>query len=286
MVLTIRVIVIVLTVASACLLCWVPALRLAIMRRRAQDWALFWVTLVASFVCLSTFRRSLTGTAWSDVGLAVLLLMGAATLTHYLRFDIRHHRASGARQPLASTPISNNTPISHTTPAPAYPAPAFPVTPATDPQHAYLRPQPRTQPPPRPYGGTPDPGLHQELTQPQQAPLSPPMSPHMPPHIAPRSDAARDRQTPPPRPAPARRSTSRARHARPYPSPEQAEAMTVDQAPPIPRAPGPHQPPPPGHPQLQPRPGRPQRIDQVRAELDELSDLLRREPRGSGEHDR
>ncbi|MEV6672924.1 hypothetical protein [Streptomyces sp. NPDC051162] len=226
-VITIRVVVVVLTVCTVGILCWVPVLRLAIVRRRARDWALFWTVLVASVVLLSMMRKSLSGTGWDDAGLAGLLLLAAATLTLYIRTDTRIQReADGGPEPVA--------------------APAAPAVPYG---YGY---------PPQPYG----PHVHQQLTQPQYVmPLQPGPAPRNmdePRHSAP--------QPPPPR---------RPRHARPQPTPESAQAVTADQAPPLP---GPPQPP--------PRPHRPQRIDQVRAELDELSDLLRREPRDRREHDR
>ncbi|MEU5424390.1 hypothetical protein AB0H73_02115 [Streptomyces olivoreticuli] len=244
MVITIRVVVIVLTVCLVGILCWVPVLRLAIVRRRAQDWALFWVVLVVSFGLLSMMRPSLSGTGWDDAGLAGLMLLAAATLTHYIRGDVRFQREQGGGPQ-----------------APA--APAFPAAPPYGGGYGYPQPQPYAQP--QSYGQAPAPDLHQHLTQPQRM---------TPPQPAPVPGQMGNPQYAPPQPPPPRRP----RHARPQPSPESAQAMTVDQAPPVPRRPGPPQPPP------QPRPGRPQRIDQVRAELDELSDLLRREPRDHKEH--
>ncbi|MGA5129333.1 hypothetical protein ACPCTO_05940 [Streptomyces olivoreticuli] len=256
MVITIRVVVIVLTVGLVGILCWVPVLRLAIVRRRAQDWALFWAVLVASFGLLSMMRSSLSGTGWDSAGMAGLMLLAAATLTHYIRSDVRIQREQGGGPPAAAAPAFPNAPYGG---GYGYPQPQPQPQPQSHPQ-----PQPQ---PYAPYGQAPGPDLHQQLTQPQ----------HMTrPQPAPAPGYMDGPQYAPPQPPPAPR---RPRHARPQPSPESAQAVTADQAPPMPRRPGPPQPPPGHRPQA-----RPQRIDQVRAELDELSDLLRKEPRDHREY--
>ncbi|MGW1076240.1 hypothetical protein [Streptomyces sp. NPDC002537] len=287
-VITIRVVVIVLTVGAAGVFCWVAMLRLAIMRRRARDWALFWATLVTSVVLLAAMGSFPEGHAGRNATLAALLLLTAAALTHYIRSDIRFQREL-ARSAAPAGPVPGPLPIeipgTMTGPAPGayggygYPQPqpqphSHPQSqlppPSGFPQHPHLPPQtpPRPyahpQPHPQPYAQAPAPDLHHHLTQPQQQVRPGDLAPHQ-------------YRTPPPRPP----AAPRGRHARPQPAPESAHATTVDQAPPVPRQPGPPQPPPQplGHHSSQPRPARPQRIDQVRAELDELSDLLRKEPR-------
>ncbi|MCC3773211.1 hypothetical protein, partial [Streptomyces sp. UNOC14_S4] len=140
-VITIRVVIVVLTVCTVGLFCWIPALRIAIMRRRAQDWTLFWATLAGSLFLISLMRDSLQGTVWPNVGMAALLILAAVMLTYYVRVDLRIHRE------LEGPPAM---------PGPAFPHPpmpqgAIPPAPATYGGYGYPPPQPYAHPQPQPY---------------------------------------------------------------------------------------------------------------------------------------
>ncbi|MFI9720634.1 hypothetical protein ACIHFE_13405 [Streptomyces sp. NPDC052396] len=189
MVIATRVVIVALTVGTVFLVSWVPVLRVAILRRRPRDWALFWAVLVLSLACLASLESRLSKTVWPHIGMATDICLGCAAIAYYLWFDIRHHR-----------PPVRKTGMAH----PAGPLPGHPAVPG-----------PAGYPP---YGQA-------GAAQPPQ-----PM-PAQPPHLQ------------PPQQAPVFYSATPAPQQAPYP----------------------------------PRP--PQRIDQVRAELDELSHLLRKEPR-------
>ncbi|MEU9864576.1 hypothetical protein AB0D99_27240 [Streptomyces sp. NPDC047971] len=172
----VRVIICVLIVLSFGFFAWIGMLRIAIMRRTARDWVLFWGQLVLNVACLSTLEQRLADHWISDVGMAGLLVQMAAVTAYYLVVDIRHHQR-----------------------------PATPV-------------------PPGPYGGGYGYGYPvTSTTAPQQPYGSAPSYPAPQPYVPPGANAA---QAAPPA-------------DRPTPS----------------------------------------RADQVRAELDELSDLLRKEPK-------
>ncbi|KUJ66735.1 hypothetical protein ACZ90_33955 [Streptomyces albus subsp. albus] len=197
-----RVIFALLPLLSIGFLSWVSMLRLAIMRRRRQDWALFWAELLLVVGCLVTLEDHFEKSWISDAGMATLLVAAAGVTVYFLVVDIRHHR---------------------TGPAGALPSPALPHGAVPGPYGPYAPPQPGPAthgygyPPPHPHPAAP------HFAQPPQ--LAPPQHPTQPvlPQPAPYD---------PPAPAPA-------------PAPQQSQP--------------------------------PQRINQVRAELDELSDLLRRE---------
>ncbi|MER7898189.1 hypothetical protein ABTX62_19290 [Streptomyces sp. NPDC096046] len=174
------------------LLACVPLFRVAVLRGRALDWTLAWVSLPLSITCFAVVGSLPDGDVRTDLALAVILFVGAAAAVYFLVVDITHHgerRAAGHASPHAPTVVA--TPYGYPHPAPPY------------------------------------------------APNSTPVPQHPVPH------------TPVPR----------------TPAPHDA----------TPGVPGPIQPPP------SPQPPGPARIDQVRAELDELSDYLRRHDGGSND---
>ncbi|MFF6915229.1 hypothetical protein [Streptomyces sp. NPDC012466] len=171
----------------------VPLFRVAVLRGRALDWALAWVSLPLSIAGFAVIGSLPEDDYRTDIALAVILLIGVAAAVYFLVVDIAHHgvqrQAAGYASPHAPTVV--NTPYGYPHPAPPYAPHSTPV-----PQHPV---------------------------------------PHTPvPHT---------------------------------PAPHDA----------TPGVPGPIQPPP------SPQPPAPARIDQVRAELDELSDYLRRHEGGSND---
>ncbi|MFE4665071.1 hypothetical protein ACFRI7_25470 [Streptomyces sp. NPDC056716] len=190
-----RVLFVVISVCSLGFLTASMMLRLALVTRKALDWALF-VAVVAidvlAMVLIGKDPGDEIDTAIGYTGLTLLLVTVAAVVVYYLTAEIRHYHDRRLRY------------------GPYPPAPA--------PAPAYGYPQPQPQPP---YTAT---------TVSQMPPVQ------RPPH------------TPAPPSAP---------HGTPAPH-------------------APHTPPPTARPATPtPPPQRPARIDEVRAELDELSDYLR-----------
>ncbi|MFD8235777.1 hypothetical protein ACFV20_28320 [Streptomyces sp. NPDC059696] len=176
----------------------VPLFRVAVLRGRALDWVLAWVSLPLAIACFAVVGSLPEDDVRTDIALAAILLLGAGSAIYFLVVDIGHHAAqrrfTGYASPHAAT--VTHTPYGYPHPAPPYAPTSTPV--------------PRPTAPPTP------------ATPPTPAP------PHTPP--AHHTPTAHD--TPP--------------------------------------GPGAIQPPP------APQRPAPARIDQVRAELDELSDYLRR----------
>ncbi|WP_137988926.1 hypothetical protein [Streptomyces vilmorinianum] len=91
-VIVVRVILCLVVVLSLGSLAWIAMLRIAIMRRRGRDWALFWGQLVLNIACLATLEQRLADHWISNVGMAGLLVQMAAVTAYYLVADIRHHQ--------------------------------------------------------------------------------------------------------------------------------------------------------------------------------------------------
>ncbi|MFI1798938.1 hypothetical protein ACH427_16550 [Streptomyces sp. NPDC020379] len=191
-VITIRVVVVVLTVCTVGVLCWVPVLRLAIMRRRAQDWALFWAVLAASVGLFSLMRKSLSGTGWDDAGLAGLMLLAAATLTLYIRTDVRIQREAGAGPAGHAHSQQPRDPYVHQQlTQPQYMMPPQPMAaPRNMDEPRYAAPQPPPPRRPRHARPRPTPESAQAVTMDQAppgprqpGPPQPPPRPHRPQRI-------------------------------------------------------------------------------------------------------
>ncbi|MEU7244864.1 hypothetical protein [Streptomyces sparsogenes] len=199
-VVVLRVVFVAVTLLSLGFLSWVTMLRVAILRRRALDWLLFWtscVLVVLAFVEFGTGPDEPDALAYTT--LAGVFLLACGVTTHYLIVDIRHHRPARPGTPAVAPYVPPGYP-----PA-AYGYPAAPHQPVPHQPMPSLQPQQPLQPQP---------------PQPRQ-----PLRPHAQPQHQPQ----------------------------PYPQP-QAQPQA----------------------QAQPQPQH-QRIRRVRAELDELSDYLRRE---------
>ncbi|MFJ6633825.1 hypothetical protein ACIQMR_20920 [Streptomyces sp. NPDC091376] len=202
-VITVRVIICVLIVLTLGMLAWIATLRIAIMRRRRQDWALFWCQLVLNVACLVPLEQSFADHWIANVGMAGLLLQMTGVVTYYLIVDIHHHQRRYAA-PVFTAPPAPHGP-------PPVPAPGYGYPPRPAPQ---VQPAPHVQPQPQPHPPSQPPQQHSQPPQPQPQPPQ--------------------QHSQPPQPQP-----------QPQPQPP---AQPV-------------------HP--------PHRIDQVRAELDELSAYLR-----------
>ncbi|MFI0739836.1 hypothetical protein ACH4PU_17375 [Streptomyces sp. NPDC021100] len=361
MVVTIRVVIVAITVCTAFLMSWIPVLRVAIVRRRALDWALFWAVLVASVAWLFMMREELAKTVWYTLGITGAIGTGVATTAYYLWSDIRHHRA--ARMRWAASHAGGGVPAAFQA---AAPGPYAPFRPGGQPLGGHLPPPSHNQygpippvvgqppyghltgdhsgagPAPMPPSAVP-PGGAMMPGHPMGAVLGPagpagpvgpagspggggpagldgpvnPADPTAPGASGPGAGAERPYRPRHARPAAAQESAPHPPGGAPFMTPHQSPSSLAGQAPAYgypqpdphaqttvpshPRHPGDqgHRPTPhpaPAHPQAPTQPSRqpsapadgarrPQRIDQVRAELDELSDLLRRGPGHQGERE-
>ncbi|MFF5673375.1 hypothetical protein ACFY8S_25175 [Streptomyces hygroscopicus] len=174
LVVVLRVVLVTATLLSLGILSWTAMLRIAILRRRPLDWALFWgscALVMAALVQLGTGPDDDPGML-GYLSLTVLLSLAVGVTTHYLIADIRHHRA--ARRPVAA-PLPPPPPF----PSPGYAAPV-------PPPYGFVPQQP--QPPAYPQLHQPrlpqqpqHPQQPQQLQQPHQ-PLQP-QQPHRPERI-------------------------------------------------------------------------------------------------------
>ncbi|WP_086861276.1 hypothetical protein, partial [Streptomyces milbemycinicus] len=134
------------------LLSWVTMLRVAILRRRALDWLLFWgtcVVVVLAFVEFGTGPDEPDALAYTT--LAGMFLLSCAVATHFLIVDIKQHRPA----PIVAPGVGPYIPPGYPTgPAPyGYPVPPHqhqavppqqPLQPL--PPHQPVQPQPQPQP--------------------------------------------------------------------------------------------------------------------------------------------
>ncbi|MFJ7988801.1 hypothetical protein [Streptomyces sp. NPDC096351] len=239
---TVRVLITVLVVLSLGFLAWVAMLRIAIMRRTGRDWTLFWAQLVLNVGCVVPLEQRFAGTWMNTAGMIVLLVQMAIVTCYFLVVDIRHHQPA---------------PVVIMVPSPSSP-PHGPHGQGQVQGYAYGTPQPGYAVPGYAAPGHAAPGYG----YPPAAVTAPAPGSRPGPHPAPG-----------PQPAPAHPASA------PHPY---APAPPAGQAPPPPgRTPDASPAPDPG-PAPHPLPGRAPRIDQVRAELDELSDLLRQSGEGDG----
>ncbi|TXS34774.1 hypothetical protein [Streptomyces sp. t39] len=111
----VRIVLVALALLSFGLLAWGTMLRIAIMRGRRSDWALFWVSLVVAVTSLVVMGEfSTEGEAVSSqedprpvdwVCLAAMAGLALGVPVHYLVVDIRHHQQPGpaaGRPPMAT----------------------------------------------------------------------------------------------------------------------------------------------------------------------------------------
>ncbi|MCK8434112.1 hypothetical protein G3I77_14065 [Streptomyces sp. D2-8] len=154
----------VLFVAAGFLTCGVlacvPLFRVAVLRGRALDWVLAWVSLPLSIACFAVVGALPEGDYRTDIALAMVLLLGAGAAIHFLVVDIGHHgerrKFAGYASPHAPTVV--HTPYGYPQPAPPYAPTSTPV------------PQPPAPHTPAPHDATPH----------AQGPIQPPPSPQRP----------------------------------------------------------------------------------------------------------
>ncbi|MGK5731840.1 hypothetical protein [Streptomyces sp. URMC 124] len=237
-IIAVRVVVVAITLCTILLCSWVPVLRVAIMRRRGRDWALFWCVLVLSIVILVCIQGSWTATTANKMGTFGLLTTGIGSIWYYLRCDSRYYRELETRYAVDLALAEERQAASHRE--------------AVARNEAALAEAIKASP----------------VFAPELAPA--PSAPPVPAPPAPRADD------------PFADTRSYLRMPQAHPGPQARPAAAPFQAPPPP--PSPPSPPPPQrigrHRRPEGPPRSPQRIDEVRAELDELSDLLRKEPKG------
>ncbi|MFI1679236.1 hypothetical protein [Streptomyces sp. NPDC020607] len=200
---TLRVMFVVLTVLTCGLLAWAAMLRLALVTRKAHNWALFGVVTALDVLAIALVGADPGEDEFQgpgSAGMVVMLCTMVAAVAYYLYGDIRHFSPYRRPQP------------SH--------------------QH---QPQSQSQPQPQQYTGYVPQQPQASYGYPQQTAPAPAPGPI---HLQPTQLGHQLGHTPPP-------------HA---PSPAPAPAPV--------------------------RPA-PVRIDQVRAELDELSDYLRKQEGGN-----
>ncbi|MGW5780494.1 hypothetical protein [Streptomyces sp. NPDC003863] len=149
---TVRVLITVLVILSLGFLAWVAMLRIAIMRRSARDWGLFWGQLVLNIACLVPLEQHFAGTWMNTAGMIVLLVQMALVTCYFLVVDIRHHQPAPV---VVMVPSAGAPPYPY--PAPGYGYPPGAVT------------TPGRVPGPNPYAAAPPPA---------QVPPSPPAQAH------------------------------------------------------------------------------------------------------------
>ncbi|MFF8939000.1 hypothetical protein ACF08O_30630 [Streptomyces paradoxus] len=139
----------------------VPLFRVAVLRGRALDWTLAWVSLPLSIACFAVIGALPESDYRTDIALAAILLLGVGAAVYFLVVDIGHHgeqrRFAGYASPHAST--VGHTPYGY----PQHPAP--PYAPASTP----------VPHPPAPHTPTP-----RDATPPIPGPIQPPPSPQRP----------------------------------------------------------------------------------------------------------
>ncbi|PPS73958.1 MULTISPECIES: hypothetical protein [Streptomyces] len=140
----------------------VPLFRVAVLRGRALDWVLAWVSLPLSIACFAVIGSLPEDDARTDIALAMMLLLGAGAAVYFLVVDIGHHSGqrtfAGYASPHTPTvPTAAHTPYGYPHPAPPYaptstpvPQPPAPHTPAP-----HDTPPVPTQPPPSPQRPAP-----------------------------------------------------------------------------------------------------------------------------------
>ncbi|MFJ4847408.1 MULTISPECIES: hypothetical protein [unclassified Streptomyces] len=128
----------VLTALSCGFLSCLPLLHLAVQRRRALDWVLFWTgtaVTVAAFATIGTLPES---NPWTDAALIVVISMVPLVGVHYLVADMALHR----KQALPGYP-----PYAATVPYP----PQQPGPGGYNPYSSVPTPPPAQQPPVAPH---------------------------------------------------------------------------------------------------------------------------------------
>ncbi|MFF7720855.1 hypothetical protein ACFZDB_15960 [Streptomyces luteogriseus] len=137
----------------------VPLFRVAVLRGRALDWVLAWVSLPLSITCFVVIGTLPEDDYRTDIALAVILLLGAAAAIYFLVVDIGAHgerrRFAGYASPHAPTVAQPPYGYPHqpppyaptSTPVPQPPGPHTPAPHHTPPVAGPVQPPPSPQRP-------------------------------------------------------------------------------------------------------------------------------------------
>ncbi|MEU9625887.1 hypothetical protein AB0D89_03580 [Streptomyces luteogriseus] len=137
----------------------VPLFRVAVLRGRALDWVLAWVSLPLSITCFVVIGTLPEDDYRTDIALAVILLLGAAAAIYFLVVDIGAHgerrRFAGYASPHAPTVAQPMYGYPHqpppyaptSTPVPQPPGPHTPAPHHTPPVAGPVQPPPSPQRP-------------------------------------------------------------------------------------------------------------------------------------------
>ncbi|MGY0017986.1 hypothetical protein [Streptomyces sp. cg35] len=105
-VITLRVLFPALSVLSCGLLACVPLFRVAVLRGKPLDWVAAWIALPVTLTLLAIVGSLPEDDHRTDVALALVLIIAAASAAHFLVFDIRRPRPA----PVAPAPYPPTAP--------------------------------------------------------------------------------------------------------------------------------------------------------------------------------
>ncbi|MCW7943291.1 membrane protein [Streptomyces hygroscopicus] len=142
-VITLRVLFAIAGFLSCGLLACLPLFRVAVLRGKAADWLLAWISLPVSIGGLAVVGSVPESDHRGDLALTVILLLGALSGAYFVVFDIGHHRTAPPMGPAQGT-------TAYMPPQPPQQGYGYP------PAQPYAATQPARTPPP-PYAPTPPP---------------------------------------------------------------------------------------------------------------------------------
>ncbi|MFE1324480.1 hypothetical protein ACFW7K_00445 [Streptomyces sp. NPDC058735] len=135
-VISLRVLIAAAGVLSCGLLACAPLFRVAVLRRRALDWAAAWSSLPLSIACFAVVGALPEDDYRTDIAVAVILLLGAASSVYFLVVDITHHGERRRYTPYPPSPHAStavHTPYGYPQPAPPYAPTGTPPPPTSTP---------------------------------------------------------------------------------------------------------------------------------------------------------
>lgn len=157
---------------SCGVLACVPLFRVAVLRGRALDWVLAWVSLPLAIACFIVVGSLPEDDVRTDVALGLILLLGIGAAIYFLIVDIGHQ---GERRQLAGHPASPHAPTVHS--PYGYPHPGASYAQASTP----IPQQPTAPHTPLPHTSGPHTPVPRDVTpQGPAAPVQPPPSAQRP----------------------------------------------------------------------------------------------------------
>ncbi|WP_329135014.1 hypothetical protein [Streptomyces sp. NBC_00670] len=158
-VIAIRVLVFLGSFFSIGLLSFLPLFRIAVLSRRARDWLFAVVSVPLIITCFAVVGSLPESNPLTDVGIIVLLLLGAGSGTYYILFDMRRRQSPlygpgpqtgavyppGPRQGYGYPAPPQQPYANRQTPIPPQPYAATQAAPAPQPQPPY-QPGPASTP--------------------------------------------------------------------------------------------------------------------------------------------